>query len=174
MDAWDDWQPGLAGQDAVPGSAEQRMYLDARPLRRAARFLAWSALAGLAGLLALTALIAALIPHAVLVVILIVVAVPVVLLALATAFLVWVGRRAWRSGAWLELVPLASGAPWLKTVIWALRTLLVSRAFWKLGRRVRRRGAARRYPDGGYAEYQAYPGGPSHQARAGDLSGTTR
>ena len=174
MDAWDGWQPGPAGGDAVPGTAERWMYPDARPLRRAARFLAWSALAGLAGVIALTALIAMLIPHAVLVVILIAVAVPVVLLTLAAGFLIWVGRRAWRSGAWLELIPVASGAPWLKTLIWAVRTLLVSKAFWQLGRRVRRRGASRRYADGGYAEYQAYPDGPWRQARAGDLSGTTR
>jgi hypothetical protein len=174
MDAWDDWQPGLAGQDAVRGNAGPWMSLDARPLRRAARFLAWSALAGLAGMIALTALIAMLIPHTVLVVMLIAVAVPVVLLALAAAFLVWVGRRAWRSGAWLELIPVASGAPWLKTVIWAVRTLLVSKAFWQLGRRVQRRRSSRRYADAGYAEYQAHPGGPWRQARAGDLSGTTR
>jgi hypothetical protein len=174
MDAWEDWQPGPAGQDAVLGSADRWTSLDARPLRRAARFLAWSALAGLAGVIALTALIAMLIPHTLLVVILVAVAVPVVLFTLATAFLVWVARRAWRSGAWLELIPVASGTPWLKTVIWAVRTLLVSKAFWQLGRRVRRRGTSRRYPDGGYAEYQAYPDGPWRQARAGDLSGTTR
>jgi len=175
MDAWDDWQPGPAGQDAVPGSAEQWMYLDTRPLRRAARFVMWSALAGLAGMIALAALIAMLIPHTVLVVILIAVAVPVVLLALAAGFLIWVGRRAWRSGAWLELIPMASGMPWLKRVAWAVRTLLVSKAFWQLGQRVRgRRGTSRRHADGAYAQYQAYPGGPWRQARAGDLSGTTR
>jgi len=174
MDAWDDWQPGPAGQGAVQGSAEQRMYLDTRPLRRAARFVMWSALAGLAGMIALTALIAALIPHMVLAVILIALAVPVLLLALAAGFLIWVGRRAWRSGAWLEVVPMTAGMPWLKGLMWAVRTLLVSRAFWKLGRRVRRRGAPGRPADGGYAQYQAYPGGPWHQARAGDLSGTTR
>jgi hypothetical protein len=173
MDAWDEWRPGPAGQDAVPGNAGRRTYLDARPLWRAARFLAWSALAGLAGVIALTALVALLIPHAVLVVILIAVAVPVVLLALATAFCVWVARRAWRSGAWLELIPVASGTPWLKTVIWAVRTLLVSKAFWQLGRRVHR-GTSRRRADGGYAQYQDYPDGPWRQARAGDLSGTTR
>jgi hypothetical protein len=173
MDAWEGWQPGPAGQDAVRSGADRWMSVDARPLRRAARVVAWSALAGLAGVIALTALIATLIPHTVLVVILIAVAVPIVLLTLATAFLVWVARRAWRSGAWLELIPVASGAPWLKTVLWAVRTLLVSKAFWQLGRRMRRR-TSRRYPDGGYAEYQAYPDGPWHQARAGDLSGTTR
>ena len=173
MDAWDGWQPGPAGGDAVPGTAERWMYPDARPLRRAARFLAWSALAGLAGVIALTALIATLIPHTVLVVILIAVAVPVVLAALAAGFLFWVARRAWRSGAWLELVPFASGMPWLKGLVWAVRTVLVSRAFWQLGRRVRR-GTSRRRADDAYAQYQAYPDGPWRQARAGDLSGTTR
>jgi hypothetical protein len=167
MDAWGDWQPGPAGQDAVPGSAQQWTYLDTRPLRRAAQVVMWSALAALAGMIALTALIAMLIPHAVLIAVLIVLGVPVVLLTLATAFLIWVGRRAWRTGAWLELVPMASGMPWSRRLIWAVRTLLVSRAFWRLGRRARRfRGAT--------AEYQAYPGGPWRQARAGDLSGTTR
>jgi hypothetical protein len=166
MDAWDDWQPGPAGQDPVPGSAQQWMYLDARPLRRAVRFVMWSALAGIAGLVALTALIAMLIPHTVLVVILIALAVPVVLLVLATAFLVWVARRAWRTGAWLELVPMASGMPWLGRVVWVLRTLLVSRAFWRLGRHLRR-------PRGASAQYQVYPDGPWREARTGDLSGTT-
>ena len=54
MDAWDDWQPGPAGQAAVRGSADQWVNLDTRPLRRAARFVMWSALAGLAGVIALT------------------------------------------------------------------------------------------------------------------------
>jgi len=153
MEAWDDWQPGPFGQDGVPGSAEQRMLLDTRPLRRAAKIVMWSAVAGLAGVIALTALIALLIPHAVLIAVLIVLGVPVLLLALATAFLIWVGRRAWRTGAWLELVPMAAGQPWLGRLAWALRTLLVSRAFWRLGRRARH---------------------PFTQPRAGDLSGTTR
>ena len=169
METWDGWQPGPGGQDAVPGGARQRMYLDATPLRRAARFVMWSALAGLAGVIALTALIAMLIPHAVLVAILIAVAVPVVLLTVAAAFLVWVGRRAWRSGAWMELATIPVGMPWLGRVVWILRTLLVSRAFWRLGRRIRRpRGRSAE------AQYQSYPGGPWRQARAGDLSGTTR
>ena len=169
MTASGDWQPGPVGQDAVPGSAAQWMYLDTRPLRRAARFVMWSALAGLAGVVALATPIAMLIPHAVLIAILIAVAVPVVLLALAATVLIWVGRRAWRSGAWLELAALPAGMPWLGRVAWALRTLLVSRAFWRLGRRIRR--PRQRYAS---AQYQAYPGGPWHQARAGDLSGTTR
>ena len=167
MEASGDWQPGPFGQDGVPGSTQQRMYLDTRPLRRAVQLVMWSALAGLAGVIAVTALIAMLIPHAVLVALLIVLGVPVLLLTLVTAFLIWVGRRAWRTGAWLELVPMAAGMPWTGRLAWALRTLLVSRAFWRLGRRARaRRGAT--------VEYQAYPGGPWRRAPAGDLTGTTR
>ena len=168
MTASGDWQPGPVGQDSVP-SAEQLMYLDVTPLRRAARFVMWSALAGIAGVIAFAALIAMLIPHELLIAILIVVAVPVVLLALGTAILVWVGRRAWRSGAWMELLPIPAGMPWLGRVIWAVRTLLVSRAFWRLGRRIRR--SRSRYAD---AQYQADPDGPWVQARVGDLNGTTR
>lgn len=163
MDAPDGWEPGPVGQDAVPGRAEQRFYLDTTPLRRAARFLMWSALAGFAMVVALAALIAAVIPHTVLVIILIVLAVPVVLLALTVGTLIWVARRAWRNGTWMDLVPMAVGAP--PAMTWAGRALLVGRALWRLVRRPRRPASA---------EYQAYPGGPWRQARAGDLSGTTR
>ena len=168
MTASGDWQPGPVGQDSVR-SAEQLMYLDVTPLRRAARFVMWSALAGIAGVIALAALIAMLIPHELLVAILIALAVPVVLLTLGTAVLVWVGRRAWRSGAWMELLSIPAGMPGLGRVGWAARTLRVSRAFWRLGRRIRR--PRREYAD---AQYQAYPDGPWVQARAGDLNGTTR
>ena len=142
MDAWDDWQPGPG---PVQGGREPLMYLDARPLRRAVRFVMWSALAGLAGVV-----------------------------ALAGGFLFWVGRRAWRSGAWLELAAIPAGLPWLSRAVWVLRTLLVSRAFWRLGRRLRRprgryAGASTQYQS---AQYQAYPGGPWRQSPAGDLNGT--
>jgi hypothetical protein len=169
MTASGDWQPGPVGQGAVPGNDGQLMYLDVAPLRRAVRFVMWSALAGIAGVIALAALIAILIPHELLVAILIALAVPVVLLALGTAALVWVGRRAWRSGAWMELLSIPAGMPWLGRVVWAVRTLLVSRAFWRLGRRIRR--PRQRYAD---AEYQAYQDGPWIQAPVGDLNGTTR
>ena len=168
MTASGDWQPGPVGQDSVRGG-DQLMYLDVAPLRRAVRFVMWSALAGIAGVIALAALIAMLIPHELLVAILIVLAVPVVLLALGTAVLVWVGRRAWRSGAWMELLPIPMGMPWLGRVVWAVRTLLVSRAFWRLGRRVRR--SRSRHTD---AQYQASQDGPWIQAPVGDLNGTTR
>ena len=169
MTASGDWQPGPVGQGAVPGSDGQLVNLDVAPLRRAVRFVMWSALAGVAGVIALAALIAMLIPHELLVAILIVLAVPVVLLTLGTAVLVWVGRRAWRSGAWIELLPIPMGMPWLGRVAWVARTLLVSRAFWRLGRRVRR--SRSRHTD---AQYQASQDGPWIQAPVGDLNGTTR
>ena len=60
--------------------------------------------------------------------------------------------------------------PWLGRVLWLMRAALVGRAFWRIGGRVRRPLRARR----AYAQYQDGPGGPWHQARVGDLSGTTR
>jgi hypothetical protein len=91
------------------------------------------------GLAGLAALAVALFAHGgVLAVVLGLLAVPVLLLAVITAVLVWVGRRAWRSGAWLEMVPVAVGMPWLGRVVWALRALVVGRAFWRLGQRARR------------------------------------
>jgi hypothetical protein len=121
--------------------------------RRVLRFLLVSALAGLAIVAGLIALAVAAWPHGLLAVLLVLLAVPVLVLTLATAAAVWVGRRAWRSGAWLEAVPVVAGVPWLSRVIWAVRAALVGRAFWRLGRRARR---------------------PAYQPRTGDLSGTTR
>jgi DUF1707 SHOCT-like domain len=45
------------------------------------------------------------------------VVVPATLLTALAAALIWVGRRAWRSGAWLEAVPVMVGLPWLARVI---------------------------------------------------------
>jgi hypothetical protein len=106
------------------------------------------------------------------------VVVPMTLLTALAAALVWVGRRAWRSGAWLEAVPIAMGMPWLARVIWLARAALVGRAFWRAGERasrpLRARRAYRRHPGHGHALYQRHPDGEWHQARVGDLSGTTR
>jgi hypothetical protein len=106
------------------------------------------------------------------------VVVPATLLTALAAALIWVGRRAWRSGAWLEVVPIAVGMPWLARVIWVARAALVGRAFWRAGERVSRplraRRAYRRHGGHGYAHYQRHPSGEWHQARVGDLSGTTR
>ena len=80
--------------------------------------------------------------------------------------------------AWLEAVPVAVGMPWLGRVIWLARAALVGRAFWRVGERAA--GPARpprlyqRHRGHGYALYQGHPGGEWHQARVGDLSGTTR
>jgi len=63
------------------------------------------------------------------------------------------GRRAWRSVAWMEAVPTAAGLPWLGRVVWAVRAALAGKALWRL-RHLRRRAR--------------------YQPRAGDLSGTTR
>jgi hypothetical protein len=121
--------------------------------RRVVRFLLLSVVAGFAVAAGLIALAVAAWPHGVLAVFLVLLAVPVLFVSLVTAAAVWIGRRAWRSGAWMEAVPVAAGAPWLSRVIWAVRAALVGKAFWRLGRRGRR---------------------SSYQARAGDLSGTTR
>jgi len=117
------------------------------------RFLLLFVVGGFAVGAGLIALAVAAWPHSALVVLLVLLAVPVLFVSLVTATAVWVGRRAWRSGAWMEAVPAATGAPWLTRVIWAIRAALTGKALWRLGRRGRR------------AKYQA---------RAGDLSGTTR
>ena len=104
--------------------------------------------------------------------------VPVVLLTALAGALIWIGRRAWRSGVWLEAVPVAVGMPWLGRVIWLARAALVGRAFWRAGGRaarpLRSRHTQGRSRGHGYALYQSHQGGEWHQARVGDLSGTTR
>jgi len=147
---------GVPAAPRVAGDVGSWAGVPAAPRRRhrIARLLALAALAGTAGLAGLAVLTAILLPHGgVLAIIIVLLAVPGLLLALATAAAVWIGRRAWRSGAWLEAVPLAVGMPWLSRVIWAARAILVGRAFWRLGQRARR---------------------PWLQPRAGGLSGTTR
>ena len=84
---------------------------------------------------------------------LVLLAVPVLFVSLVTGVAVWVGRRAWRTGAWMEALPEATGAPWLTRVMWTIRAALTGKALWRFGRRGRR---------------------ATYQARAGDLSGTTR
>jgi hypothetical protein len=156
---------GPARRDHAPGSRRRRHR------------------AGLAALLTMAALVTVSValgslPHgALLVLAFLLLVVPAVLLTALAASVIWVGRRAWRSGAWLEVLPIAAGAPWLSRVIWLARAALVGRAVWQHGGRVTRplrsvRGDRQRYR--GYAEYQSNPGGDWHQARVGDLSGTTR
>jgi len=138
-----------------------------------------TALLVFAGLVTAGAVALGSLPHGgLLVLAFLLVVVPVTLLTALAGALIWVGRRAWRSGAWLEVVPVAVGMPWLARVMWVARAALVGRAFWRAGERVSRplraRRAYRRRRGHGYALYQGQPGGEWHQARAGDLSGTTR
>ena len=149
------WNPGPGfGGDSVYVGDWTVTTAAARSLaRRVLRYLLLSAVAGFAVVAGLIALAVLAWPHGLLAVFLVLLAVPVLLLTLVTAAAIWVGRRAWRTGAWMEAVPLAFGMPWLGRVIWAVRALLVGKAFWRLGQRARRL---------------------RYQPRTGDLSGTTR
>ena len=147
----------------------------AGPRRR--RWAAPAALLIFASLVTASALALGSLPHGgLLVLALLLVVLPVMLLATLAGALIWVGRRAWRSGAWLEAVPLAMGMPWLGRLVWLARAVLVGRAFWRASERVSRPLRSRRghYHRHGYAQYQRAARGPWHQARVGDLSGTTR
>jgi DUF1707 SHOCT-like domain len=160
--------PAAAGQmaagQALPHPA---------PARRRRR-VALAVLLLLAATLAGGALLISSLPHGGLLLLISgLVVLPVLLLAALAVTLIWVGRRAWRSGGWLELVPVAAGQPWLGRVIWLARAALVSRAFWRLGRRAARPFRDRR-GSGSHADYRRGPGEPWRQARVGDLSGTTR
>jgi hypothetical protein len=167
------------GTSAAPGSTGvARHYRAPGPPRRRHRG-RLAALLVLAGLLTAGTLALGSLPHGgLLVLAFLLVGVPVVLLTVLAGSLIWIGRRAWRSGAWLEVVPVAIGAPWLGRVIWLARAALVGRAFWRASERVSRplrsRRAHARYRGHGYAQYQRHPDGPWHQVRVGDLSGTTR
>jgi hypothetical protein len=160
---------GAARPGPAPGPARRR-----HPGRLAALLV-------FAGLVTASAVALSSLPHGgLLVLAFLLVVVPATLLTALAAALIWVGRRAWRSGAWLEAVPLMVGLPWLARVIWLARAALVGRAFWRAGERVSRplraRRAYRRHGGHGYSytQYQRHPGGEWHQARVGDLSGTTR
>jgi hypothetical protein len=176
--------PGLA-VGAAPGSGvvgggtgNARRYRAAGPPGRR-RWRRPAALLIFAGLVAACVLALGSLPHGgLLVLAFLLVGVPVALLTVLAGALIWIGRRAWRSGAWLELVPVVAGVPWLGRVIWLARAVLVGRAFWRAGERVSRplrsRRAHRPYHGHGYAQYPRHPDGPWYQARVGDLSGTTR
>jgi Domain of unknown function (DUF1707) len=164
--------PALAG----PGPARHNRAASPRRRPHRGRMAAAAILAGLvtAGALALGSL-----PHGgLLVLAFVLVLVPVLLLAALAGAAIWIGRRAWRSGLWLEAVPVAVGLPWLARVVWMARAALVGRALWQAGGRAARPRRSRRphgrYRGHSYAQYQSSPSGPWHQARVGDLSGTTR
>jgi hypothetical protein len=72
------------------------------------------------------------------------VGVPVLIMIVLTAGLVLLLRWAWRSTAWLELIPVVAGVPWLGRALWAARMALAGRAAWQAGRRIRRPAGSRR------------------------------
>ena len=159
------WSPtGAAQPRRAPGPARRR-----HPGRLAALLV-------FAALVTASAVALGSLPHGgLLVLAFLLVVVPMTLLTALAAALIWIGRRAWRSGVWLEAVPIAMGMPWLTRVMWLARVALVGRAFWRAGERASRPLRARRRHSGdGYALYQGHPSGEWHQARVGDLSGTTR
>lgn len=144
-----------------PGTSSPGSYRTSRPHResrsRRRRRRGLAALLVFAGLVTGSVLIVNSLPHGgLLLLALLLVLVPLTLLAALAATLAWVGRRAWRSGAWLEVVPVAAGVPWLGRVMWLARAALVGRAFWRLGSRARRPARSRR----AYPQYQDYPGVP--------------
>ncbi len=118
--------------------------------RRVVRFLLLFVVGGFALGAGLIALAVAAWPHSALAVLLVLLAVPVLFVSLVTATGLWFGRRAWRSGTWTEAVPAATGSSWLSRARWAIRAALGGKASRRRGRR------------------------KTYQARAGDLSGTTR
>ena len=158
---------GAARPGPAPGPARRR-----HPGRLAALLV-------FAGLVTAGAVALGSLPHGgLLVLAFLLVVVPMTLVTALAAALIWIGRRAWRSGVWLEAIPVAVGLPWLARVMWLARAALVGRAFWRAGERVslplRARRAYGRHRGHGHALYQGHPGGEWHQARVGDLSGTTR
>jgi hypothetical protein len=72
------------------------------------------------------------------------VGVPVLTMIVLTAGLALLLRWAWRSTAWLEVLPVLAGVPWLGRALWAARVALAGRAAWQAGRRIRRPLASRR------------------------------
>jgi hypothetical protein len=72
----------------------------------------------------------------------------------AVTGLIWLARRAWRRGAWLEGLPLLVGMPWLGRVLWAGRAVWMGHAVWRAGSRLRPAyPASHDYPS------SAWPGG---------------
>jgi uncharacterized integral membrane protein len=164
-----DLPPGAPSPAPLWAAARRRI-----PRRRSvARLLFWTASAVLLLFTALVVLAAVIIPHGVLLALVFAVLVlPLLLAALAAVgggLLYWAARRAWRRGAWLELVPLAAGGPWAARALWLARALLAGRACWRGARRLRRPGGSS--PHAGYGHAHGWSWA---QARAGGLSGTTR
>src|SRR5262249_23751230 len=167
--------PPVPGGGA-PGGWAREAPRAARRRRAPAPRRRWAGPAGLlifAGLVTASVLALGSLPHGgLLVLALLLVLVPVTLLAALAGALVWIGLRAWRSGARLEVVPIAAG------VRRRGRAAVGGggRPLWRAGGGAGgpRRPRHGRYHHHGYAHYQRTTGGPWHQARVGDLSGTTR
>ena len=118
---------GAAQPHSAPGPARRR-----HPGRLAALLV-------FAGLVTASVVALGSLPHGgLLVLAFLLVVVPMTLLTALAAALVWIGRRAWRSGVWLEALPIAVGMPWLARVMWLARVALVGRAFWRAGERASR------------------------------------
>ena len=54
----------------------------------------------------------------------------------AMAALVWLARRLWLRHAWIEMVPLVAGQPWLSRAARMARLSLTGRALWQLRTRL--------------------------------------
>lgn len=147
----------LAGMPGPGPVSEPALRSLRRRLRRAALAMLALSAAFVTGLV----LLAVWIPHGGLLAVTALLLVPVLLVTALAVTLAWITRRAWRSGAWLEAVPVAAGMPWLGRLVWAARALLVGRAFWRAGQRARRPLRARRAT----ALYQDEPGGPWRHGR---------
>jgi hypothetical protein len=155
--------PGTSRVSARGARGTVRGHQGWPPRRRLRAWLVLPALVLLTGMVGLGLLLAALFGHGGLILAAFaLLMVPVVLVCCLIAALAWVARRAWRSGAWLEAVPLAFGAPWLGRVVWVGRAFLVGRAFHRLarGRAGRRTGAAGWSRRGGWHTRYGYPGAP--------------
>jgi DUF1707 SHOCT-like domain len=127
--------PGRPGLRAAGGYRR-------RGRRSRARFwlLAAPVLALFAAVTGVAVLIAALLPHSGWVLAgLALLAVPAVLFCSLVAAAIWAVRRAWRRAAWLELLPLAAGGPWLSRLVWLARAVLAGRALHRYGTRAARR-----------------------------------
>lgn len=121
-------RPSPQRQHGQPGAARPQ-----RPARIRARLLL-----PLAVLTAVWLLIAFALPHNGLLTAALLVLLGLMLLAVATTVgLVWMARRLWQRGAWLEALPLLAGQPWLSRALWAGRVLWTGRTLWRLRRRFR-------------------------------------
>lgn len=174
---------GVPGMGTGPVAGGDIGSLASRGRRVVGRILGTVALLLATGVAGVILLLAALAGHGSLLVPgLVLLLAPVALVALTAGALVWAGRRAWRSGAWMEAVPAAAGMPGAGRAARAVRLMLVSGMFMRLARRVRhplrvtrgRRPGRSPRPRQAAAWFQDEPGGEWHRARVRDTGHTTR